>query len=159
MAGETVTIASKFPNGFYMAVHKYEEYDEPVIGGGMRTMKHGVQNGERVLIKGPNAQQGMSPLAPVEGGYALTHNVPADFAKQWFEENKMSDMVRNHVVFMAANAENATRRAREQKEIRSGFERLDPGTIVKEGRDVPRDPRWPKSSHPNLSNIATDARE
>jgi hypothetical protein len=157
-AGDTVTIACKFPNGILMSVYDMKDHQVPVLGGGQRTEKRAAAIGEPIKINGPASLEGVSPKCEVVGGYALTFGVPADIAKKWFEDNKDSPLVRNNIIYISANADRARAQGKEMKGERSGFERLDVSTIHQNGREIPKDPRWPRSINPNISDVATDER-
>jgi hypothetical protein len=158
-AADTVTIACKLPNGFFMTIHKLEKYSVPVLGGGTRDESRAVPLNDPIRIKGPAAPQGVSPRAPVIGGYALTSGVPKDVADKWFEENKSSAMVKNRVVFVAKTDDAARGIAKDQADLTSGMERLNPDMTTKAGKSVPKDPRWPRSSNPHVTMPATDTRQ
>ncbi|MDB5448416.1 MAG: hypothetical protein JWQ97_3733 [Phenylobacterium sp.] len=120
--GETVTVACKLPNGLILRVFDMVEHDEPVMGGGFRSVSRAHQTGTDVVIKGAAAPFGMEK--PLVGGYALTSNVDADFFTRWLEQNAESDMVRNRMVFAHGRADHVRGQAREQDEITSGLEPL-----------------------------------
>lgn len=157
--GSTVVVACKHPPGIIMQVYRREEYDVPVLGGGTRKESRAVAVGKSIKIHGPAVPFGQTPAFVISGGYALTANVPAELAQKWLEQNKESDLVKNDVLFIAGSSESAEKQAKEQKSVRSGLERLDVGTTHKNGREVPRDPRWPARVNPNLSGVQTDKRD
>lgn len=158
-SSKTVTVACKHPPGILMRVFEMDEYEVPVLGGGMRKERRAVAVGDPIKINGPAVPYGQRPSFVIAGGYALTPNVPADFARAWMEQNKSSDLVKNSVIFIHEKADYATEKAKEQRAVKSGLEPLDVGTTVKNGRQVPKDPRWPARTNPNLSHVATDVRE
>jgi len=155
----TVTVACKHPAGIIMRVFRMEEYDVPVLGGGTRKEARSLAVGEPVKINGPAVPHGRAPAFVIAGGYALTPNVPAEVAGAWMEQNKDSALVKNHLIYIEKTQARAVSHGKEQDEVKSGLERLDVRMVRKGGRDVPRDPRWPARSNPNLSNIATDKRD
>jgi len=159
MAGPTVTVACKHPPGIIMRVFKREEYDMPVLGGGTRKESRAIAVGKAVKINGPAVPFGHTPSFVIAGGYALTPNVPADVANAWMEQNKDSDLVQNDIIHFHEKAEFAEKKSKEQSAVKSGLERLDVRTATKNGREVPRDPRWPARTNPNLSGIRTDSRD
>ena len=115
--------------------------------------------GAPVKINGPAVPFGQTASFVIAGGYAMTPNVPADVAETWMFQNKDSDLVKGNIVFIAKKPAAAEKQAKEQSSVKSGLERLDVGTIHKNGRDVPRDPRWPARTNPNLSVIGSDKRD
>jgi len=155
MAG--VTIGCKLPNGFYMTVYKSEPHNLPRLGGGTVEEQRAVPLGSPIKINGSAVPFGQRPAFVIAGGYALTQDVPADVAKAWFEQNKHSAMVKNGVVIM--HEKDTRGLAKEQAEIRSGLEPLDVTTKTVNGRTVPRDPRWPPRTNPNLSGVGSDVRD
>jgi hypothetical protein len=156
-AGGTVTMACKHPSGLLLRVFEQDSFDVPVLGGGMRKETRGVAVGEPVRVHGPAVPYGQAPKYIIAGGYALTPNVPADFARKWMEQNKDNPIVKNQVVFIMDKQEDARAKAKEQVAVKSGLEPLEPGTVRKNGRDEPRDPRWPKSRNPNLTDVVSDS--
>jgi hypothetical protein len=157
-SGNTVVIACKLPAGIYMQGYVMQTTQEPILGGGFRDVPIAVPKGPRVKIKGNAAPQGSVPDGLVQGGYVLTHDVPAETAKAWFEANKDADMVRNKLVFYAEKVESATSQAKNNHAVLSGLERLNVGTKSEQGREVPADPRWPRSNNANVSAIRSDSK-
>lgn len=134
----TVTVACKMPNGLILELTELFDHTEPLPGGGTKTVPMHRRTGKRVTIAGPAAPAGMAPKAPVMGGYALTHGIDADFWKQWLEQNKHSDLVRNKMIFAHEKQDSVEGRAREQAELRSGLEPMSqerdprsPGRVTK----------------------------
>jgi hypothetical protein len=154
-----VTIACKWGPGIFMTIYRQEEDFEMVIGGGQRRVTRAVAITDPVKINGPHVKWGKTPAFVIEGGYALTSNVPADVAEHWMEANKDSPMVRNNLIKICEDQEYLVEECREFQETKSGIERLDTRTIHKNGKEVPRDHRWPTKTNPNLSELATDKRD
>ena len=98
------------------------------MGGGTRMVKRAVFD-RRVTIKG-NARRSDDPR--MSFGYALTHNVDADFWAEWLAQNKDSDMVRNHMIFAHVKTDEAKAMAKGGEILRSGFEEIDPNNIPQE---------------------------
>jgi hypothetical protein len=161
MAGPTVTVCCKHPPGIIMQVFKHEEIEVPVNGmpGVTRKEFRAYPASEQIKINGPAVPFGKAPGFVIAGGYALTSNVPADIAKAWVDQNKDNPLVLNKIVYVEEKAENATAKAKDHKAVRSGLEPLNPGTIFKNGQELPSDPRWPRKTNPNLSDIGTDRRD
>lgn len=152
----TVTVACKIPAGIFMQGYKMVPHQEPILGGGSRETEIAVPEGARVKINGPAAPQGaVSPHMGL-GGYAMTHNVPADTAKAWLEANKDTPMVKNRLVFLAEKPEDVSAKARNAHASLSGLERLDVSTKSENGKQVPSDPRWPRSNNANITAVGTD---
>lgn len=154
-SANVVTVACKIPAGIYMQGYKMEPSQEPVLGGGYRETKIAVPVGEKIKINGPAAPQGSVAPGLVDGGYVLTTNVDAETAKAWMEANKSSLMVKNKLIFISDKRESAEAQAKNNRSARSGLERLNVGTVSKEGREVPADPRWPRSNNVNVTAVKT----
>lgn len=157
-SGETVTVACKHPPGIFMRIFAREEYDIPILGGGMKKDSRAIALCDPIKINGPAVPFGQTAPFVISGGYALTPNVPADIALKWMEDNRDSAMVKNKVVFVHAKQAGAVDQAKDQKEVLSGLERLDARMVRKGERMVPRDARWPKATNPNLTVVASDTR-
>jgi hypothetical protein len=154
-ASNTVIVGCKLPNGIFMQGYKMVDTEEPMPLG-TRTVKKAVPVGDRVKINGNGAPQGALAQGLVDGGYALTYNVPADTARAWMDANKDSDMVKNKLIFISDKPENAIAQSKNNHAAKSGLERLDVSTMSKNGQQVPADPRWPRSNNANVTNIKTD---
>jgi hypothetical protein len=116
----TVTVACKLPMGFWLRIQ--EVYFRRVAApGGYMTEQAARDIGEPILIKGPGHAPNRMPRAPIEGGYALTHGVPADIWAKWLDQNRESAMVRNHMVFAHGDTSGM---AREYRDMKSGLEPL-----------------------------------
>lgn len=135
-AGSTVTVACKLPHGFDLRVFASEDYQEPVMGGGWKSVKRAVETGPRYLLAGVAAPFGMSPKAQMVTGYALTHNVDADFFSKWLEQNADSDVVKNRLIFAAPKPLDVEARAKENEKTRSGLEPLVPGDDLRISKRV-----------------------
>ena len=162
---DTVTFACKHPPGLLLRVFEPSSKSVPIIGkpGQMEQQPVGRAIGDPFLVFGPATPFGERPRALIVGGYAMTPGVPRELAETWMEQNKDSAMVRNRLVFISKDKESFEDEAEELTETRSGFEPIDTSTTLKRvGRnqvEVPNDPRWPRSIGPNLTVVASDARE
>ena len=157
--GGSVTVACKLPAGIFMRVFKQEKYNVPVLGGGTREETRSIPCSETIKINGNAVPFGKAPPFTIAGGYALTPNVPADIALTWMEQNKGSDLVKNNLIFIHEKTEYAEKRAKELRATKSGLEPLDVGVMRKDGREMPKDSRWPARLNPNLTGISTDVRD
>jgi hypothetical protein len=81
--------------------------------------------------------------------YALTHGVDAAWWEEWVEQNKDTEMVRNLVVRAAPTDDELRAAIKENPEIRSGFEPVDPEN----------DPRMPRSMNPQVGRIEIAPRD
>lgn len=139
-SSKTVTVACKYGPGLLLRVFKFVK--QPVPGpGGVRDEDVAMQVGDAVQINGPAAPVRQQSPHDVSGGFALTHNVDADFMKLWFEQNKTSDLVKNGLIFVAPSRADARDRAEDHKDTRTGIEPLDMSTKREGDRDVVKDIR------------------
>lgn len=130
MAKETVTVACKLPNGLQLRIFKMVPSREPVLGGGTREVEKAEQIGGVVHINGNAVEIGKSPKFPItDGGYALTHNVDAEFFTTWLEQNADHDAVRNGLIFGTPKQDTIEKRSREGEKLRSGLEPIDPDKL------------------------------
>lgn len=142
----TVTVACKLPHGLMLRLFRMEEHDEPVMGGGTKTVKRAVAIGETLTILGVAAPFGKSPKAQIVGGYALTPGVDADFFKAWMDQNKDSAVVRNKLVMHHEKPDMVAKKAEELAAIRSGLEPLTPDSDPRIPRGVKTADEQPKAA-------------
>lgn len=126
--GAAVDVCCKLPNGLHLAVFRMEDHVEPVMGGGVRTVQRAVPEG-RVTVRGTGRRLDDPRIV---GGYAVTRGVDADLWARWMAQNKDSDIVRNGLIFADEKPAMATGKAKEQADIRSGLEPLDPDRLPPE---------------------------
>lgn len=127
----TVTVACKLPHGLKLRLFNMIDTQEPILGGGYRTVKVAREQAKSITIKGWSHAQNMAPDAPIVGGYALTMNVDKDFWDAWLEQNQELDAVRNKLIFAHEKPVNAEAESKEKRDVRSGLERLDPKKLPK----------------------------
>lgn len=142
MAGETVTVACKLPNGLVLRLFRPKEMSVPILGGGFRSETQFVDTGESLTLNGWAHRQNMAPQVQIigqNGGYALTHEVPKAFWDKWLEQNKDSDFVKNGIIFAHEKAGFVESQAKDKDHanLRSGFERLDPSQMPKGIERIP----------------------
>lgn len=131
MAGETVTVACKLPNGLLLRVFDMVPGFEPVLGGGTREIKVARQKGEPVKINGNAVPFGMPPAYTIIGGYALTPNVDAAFWAEWLKHNADSDVVKSGLIHAHATPDAVQKESRNREKVKSGLEPLDPENPMK----------------------------
>jgi hypothetical protein len=141
----TVTVACKMPNGYKMRVFNMVDFDEPVMGGGVKTRKRAELDTKYgvVVLNGFAHEKGKAPSSELIGGFGLTSGVDAQFFARWLEQNKDSAIVRNGLIFAAKSTEDVKAQAREQKKLQSGLQPLSMARTMKNGRSVPVDARVP----------------
>lgn len=142
---ETCTVACKVPAGLRLQLYKREPFSEPVLGGGTRESSRAVRVAGPVIIAGPATPFGAAPRTQIIGGYALTHNVDAEFMRQWLKDNADHEAVVNKMIFVQSNRDRAESEATELADQRSGMEPMH--------QDPSKDPRRPRSNTPNLDGV------
>lgn len=135
----TVTVASKLPNAFKLRIFKMVEVAEPVMGGGTRMVKQSQELPDFAVVFGCSHPQNMAPRSEIAGGYGLTPNVPKQIWDTWLEQNKDSMLVKNRIIFAQPSAESVRDQAGDQKEVRSGLERLQPKDFKRMGIETDKD--------------------
>jgi hypothetical protein len=140
-SSETVTVACKLPNGLTMRLFHAVSVDYPLLGGGRRTENefHEIPDSPRYTLNGWSHDQKVAPEYTIiggAGGFALTHGIPKDFWEVWLKQNEKSDVVRKGLIFAHVREANTIAEAREKKELRSGFERIDPTKRHRVGKVV-----------------------
>lgn len=138
MPGETVTIACKLPHGLVLRLWQMVDVDQPVMGGGVRTVREARLDMDRgrVLIGGVAAPFGQVPASQVSYGYALTPNVDAEFWTEWLRQNATLDVVKNKLIFAIPKPVDIPAKTRELEDNKSGLEPLDPLNLPREFRKV-----------------------
>jgi len=130
-SGETVTVGCKLPNGLVLRVFNVVERQEPVMGGGTRTVKVCEPREETYTVHGWSHAQNAAPHCTIIGGYALTEGIPKAYWDLWLSQNQKSAMVVNGLIFAQNTVASARDQAKDGKEVRSGLERLDPKKLPK----------------------------
>ena len=158
-ASKTVTVALKLPNGLRLRIYDmHEEQEASPLGA--RPTKVARQVGEEVVLKGSaiNLDPQRRPEHPIVGGYGLTHGVDKEFFDRWMKENKDSMLVKNELIFAYGAEADTVSQAKDNASVKSNLEPLDPSMKKMNGRDVPVDPRFPKSSSPHLRPATEEER-
>lgn len=131
--GDTVTVACKMPHGLILRIFDWEDFDEPMRDGTMRTGKRARDTGEHFTLRGTwtaSAGQAYMPNNPaiaelLPGGYALTPGVPKDLWEKWYEQNRESAIVRERIVFAHAVHHTVVSEATQMRQVVTGLEPLD----------------------------------
>ena len=131
----TCVVACKWPNGMILRLFDMVTVKQPVLGGGWAdVLEARVRPGSKtVYIRGPNVPFGTAPRN-VEGGYALTFNVDAEFFTEWLKQNAQSDYVMNRIIFAANKEVDAVTEARKMETVKTGIEPIDPNAPPREFR-------------------------
>jgi hypothetical protein len=137
-----VTVACKIPNGLLLRVFNMVPAREQTPTG-FRDIEKAKQVGDTVKINGPAVPFGQALEHSIVGGYALTSNVDKEFFEAWLRQNEDHTAVKAGLVFAHGNLSVISDRAKEQKEVLSGLEPLNPDRTTRNGKSVPVDPRFP----------------
>lgn len=100
-AAQFVTVGCKLPNGLHLDL---KDRSGEVV---------------RVTLNGANSSR-------IIGGYGLTENVPAEHITEWLKKNSRHAAVINKHIFVHSQTESAVSIAKEQREIKTGVEPIDP---------------------------------
>lgn len=136
---KTVTVGLKSPNGLLLRLFKSESMVENTPAG-PRSFKQAVPNlkAGTVELKGyGGAAFGERQSHRIVGQYALTNNVPADFMREWLEQNQQHDAVINNLIFIAADENSAADEGKDKIKVWDGMHPLRMHSATK-------DPRVPK---------------
>jgi hypothetical protein len=128
----TVSVASKLPHGLRLQLQQPIEVDEPVMGGGVRSVTRHQHYGNVVLLKGAAVTPQLGGEHRIEGGFAITAGVDADFFNKWMEQNKDHDAVKNGFIFAAEKPADVSAHIKLMKGEAGGFEPTDPSSLPAE---------------------------
>ncbi len=126
----TVTVACKLPNGLWLRVFEWEEFDEPMYGGGFKRNKRSIETG-RYMVRGPAHPQQKAPTVALQSGYALTPGIPKEFWDKWLHDNRKTPMVEKGLIFAHENKQRVRDMAKDNKDVKTGLERIDPEKLPK----------------------------
>lgn len=131
--GDTVCVACKIPQGVIMDHYEMVDDFESMYGGGSRPIKRSVPTGRRFILAGLGKEiaamrQGVMPMTPNAGGYAITAGIPREFWEWWSHAYRDQPMLNPErpLVFAEPTLSRALARARELSATESGFEPIDP---------------------------------
>lgn len=125
-ASKFVTVACKLPHGLRLRVYDMEDFDEPVMGGGIKRSKRAVLRGDEVVLNGYAVPHGEQRKCLVVGGFALTSHVNQEFFEEWLKQNKDLPAVKSGLIFAHATQARVGDQAKEQRKMRNGLEPIDP---------------------------------
>jgi hypothetical protein len=134
--GDTVTVACKLPHGVILRVFDWEEFDEPMRDGTIRRGRRGKLIPDlQFTVRGTwlgsagqayNERNGaVAELLP--GGYALTTGCPKEIWDRWHDQNEMSLLVQNKIIFAHATHSTVSIESAKLRAVTSGLEPLDRG--------------------------------
>jgi hypothetical protein len=134
MAGETLTVACRVPNGLVLQVFGSEDWQEPLMGGGYKPVQRAFVRHDmgRVTLNGPARKIGADTPYEIRHGVGLTHGVDAALFNAWLEQNKDSDIVKKGLVFASPKPRDVVAQAKERRGEKSGMEPIDPNNLPPE---------------------------
>ena len=154
----TVIVMCKIQTGLVLQLqHPVQRMED--TRGGPEARTYNAFGGKRFTVNGPAYPVGTlpkgfprSPL--IEGGYAATPGIPAEFWEEWLEQNKQAAYVvppegaEHGMIYAMPSLEDAVAIAREQDKLLSGLEpistdedkdgKLTDRRLPKPIRDLPR---------------------
>ncbi len=141
---DVVTVACKLPNGLILRTFRFETFQRPVIGGGIREVKEALPTGQQFKIHGNTAPYAQ-PLLDANGdsimleqSFALTPDIPKDFWELWLEQNKDSAVVKNGLIFASGKHLEVRAMSKAHRDQRHGLEPIDTHPNANDPRNPPR---------------------
>lgn len=129
MSAEQVTVGCKIPMGAKLHLYQFIERDEPILGGGSKTVKFPMRDdkAQPVTLYGPAQPVDALPenRRVVIAGAAFTR-VAKDFMEAWMEQNPRHPWLQNGLIFVAKNQADGQAIAKEEAERRSNQGPLNP---------------------------------
>jgi hypothetical protein len=114
-SGGKIAVGCKLPHGLVIQPERLDE----VRGVDGAVHRAYVPHGEPVTLAGANSSN-------VIGGYGITENVDADMFNAWMDSHKSYTPVVQGLIFAQPTANSAKDQAKDQADVKSGFEGLDP---------------------------------
>lgn len=133
ISSTTVSIACKLPAGLVMQLQREETRRDPAPNDGNRTVKVFAKYGDKYTLNGFSRSPSLNPKLVV-GGFAITSNIPKDFAEEWFKQNADFPPVKRGFVKMFSSDNMASGYASEHEKMKSGYEPTDPNDLPEEFR-------------------------
>jgi hypothetical protein len=132
----TLTVGCRHPHGIVMRLYRKEDYDEPVMGGGFRTVKRAVPMSDRgeVKLNGSARVVGKDQPHDIRSGAGLTYGVDADFFAEWSKQFPDFTTGKTPLVFAQTKAPEANAQARDLQPVKTGFEPVNPNLLPEEFR-------------------------
>ena len=147
--GGTVTVACKYPSGVVLRGFRKTPKREQTPSGS-REFDQFDPTGDVVAIAGPQGvpfgQVKLGQIVTPEG-FAITTGVSKELWDLWFEQNRDSDLVKNHLIFARADSASVEAWAREHAKAPTGIEPIDPDNpAARTGMRVEKDKEAMKSA-------------
>ena len=131
---ETVSIACKLPHGLIMQLQRQNEVRDPTMASPDRTVKVWQKVGDQITIRGFAKRVDQPSDTLVIGGFAITSNVDAAFAKEWFAQNKEHPSVKGGFIYIHGEQKNVEGYAKAHADLESGLEATNPAKMPEEFR-------------------------
>ena len=120
----TVTVASKLPFPLRLQLQKPVKRVERDAGGTHEVESY-VKTGKTVVIQGCARPVGVDSDKHLVGGFALTHDVDADFWAEWVKQHEGFEPLEKGLIFAAPKGGTQSE-AKNRRDLVSGFEPLNP---------------------------------
>ncbi len=128
----TVSVASKLPHGLRLQLQRPVVVNEAVMGGGSREVTRYEHYGDVVILKGAAVTPALGGEHRIEGGFAITTGVDADFFGEWMKQNAEHPAVKQGFIYASAKHPDVIDHAKAGKDELSGFEPTDPNNLPTE---------------------------
>lgn len=133
---DTVTVACKVPNGIEFGLYVMVEDQEPIMGGGWKTVKKANPTGETVRLRGPGPalaamRRGVEPSESLAAGFALTPGIPREHWEKVRRDYADHPAIVNGLVFATDSDVDAMAEARNRRSVETGLEGIDPDNPAK----------------------------
>ena len=125
MAG-TLTVASKMQLPLALQLQHKTQREVEMYGGGTKTVDVYFKDEKVVVLAGCAIDRGKPSEVHLAGGFALTHNVDADFWNEWVAQNKLFPPYAKGLIFAMEKPGATENEAKTRVKVKSGFEPVDP---------------------------------
>jgi hypothetical protein len=153
-SARTVVVACKIESGLVLQLQTLKDSRVPdkESPNGYRIEKIWAKGGRRYVVSGPAYPVGQLPKGfprqpMIEGGYAITRGIPAEFWETWAEQNKFADYfvapdgAEHGMIYAYPDLDSVVDAAREHDKLQSGMQPLSTD-LDKSGKLT--DPRMPR---------------
>jgi hypothetical protein len=136
--GKTVTVACKLPNGLRLQL--FAPVTERIATqNGFADIVVSRPSGPEFVLNGWNTEpfkafsdmKVKQAMPALEGAYALTHGIPAEFMGKWLTQYRDSPLVTNRIILVMPDKTEANAAARDHDSIKSGMEPIDGDSPMK----------------------------
>ncbi len=153
-SGRTVTVACKLGIARFELQLCGKKMVTEQTQTGPREVPMYFKTGQVWVVRGTAYPEGTPPKGFIKrpdevDGYALTPGIPADFWREWLEQNKNAEIVKNNLIFAFEDREDIAAMASDFTDVKCALSPLD--MPVRDG-DTP-DTRVPRPMNDGISGI------